>query len=127
MPARWDRGRVSAVSWRPLGGTSRPPAEAAVEGAEDGGGGAAWFEFVVGGLDDGFEGVERQGSALEVGHGAIVTDPGCDVGSGGPGEEVEEVFGAVRAEVVEGVGGEFGGQGVVVLAQGEEAGEEGAV
>jgi hypothetical protein len=131
-----------------------------IEGSEDGGGGAALFGLVFGGLDEGFEGGQRGLAARGVLHFVVVAQPGGDVGAGGPDVEVEEVGGgrhkgqgtrhkgsggilrflgfaglarrglcgeAVGQSAVRGASLEFGGEGGVVLAEGEEAGEEGAV
>jgi hypothetical protein len=63
----------------------------AVEGSEDGAGGAAFFDKVFGELEDFFEGGEGVLAGAVVGFVAAVVDVGGDVGLGGPGLELELV------------------------------------
>jgi hypothetical protein len=118
-----------------------------VEGSQESRGGAARFDGVVGGFEEGAErgdGLEAGGVVLEV---VEEGEPGGDVGLGGPGEEGEEIVGESdgaterrsdgggrrRAPVTlpsprgageRGGGGEFGGEGLVVFVESEEAEEE---
>lgn len=82
---------------------------------EQPGGGAALLDGVWAGLADGFEGVQGELTAAGVGEGRDVGEPGGEGPLGKFHDQIEEVFAALD--------GEGGG----VLAQGEEAGEEGAV
>lgn len=86
------------------------------EGAEEGGGGAADFDLIGGGGEDGPKGVD-DGLAVElVLVGAVRRDVRGDFGAGEPEEEGEDVGGV----------GLFGKLGEV-LVEGEVAEEEGVV
>lgn len=86
------------------------------KGAEEGGGGAAEFDLVGGGAENGSEGVD-DGLAVElVLVGAVGRDVRGDFGAGEPAEEGEEVGAA-------GFGGEFG----EVFVAREVAGKEGVI
>lgn len=98
-----------------------------VEGAEEGGGGAAGFDGVGGVFEDGLEGLDDD-VAVEVGLvGAVGVDVGRDVGAGEPLEKAEEVFGAglfgEKVEVF--VGLEIGRQEGLVL--GRQGGKRGCI
>jgi hypothetical protein len=119
-----------------------------VEGAEEGGGGAALFDFGGGGGDEGFEFGDGQAPGVVVLVLVVAIEPGGDVGAVGPGVEVEKRrHGGTEARrhggwrrfriqdsrfkrrsgSVRGLCFEFGGEGGVVFVEGEEAEEEGGV
>ncbi|MEZ6235039.1 MAG: hypothetical protein R3B68_12705 [Phycisphaerales bacterium] len=83
--------------------------------AEECGGGAAGFDGVVGGVEEGFEAGEGLIEAAVGVEGLEGRDPGGDVGGEGPGEEVAEGC----------VGGV--GEGVEVEVGGDEGVEAGSV
>ena len=93
----------------------RRPASWWHEGPQECGGGAAGFDGVWGGLEDGFEGRDREEAEGLVGLGLVVGDPSGDVGPGGPEVEVKK-----RVRRRDRVGrSEFGGEGLVVEVEGE--------
>jgi hypothetical protein len=64
-----------------------------VEGAEEGGRGAAFFDGVVGGLEEGLEFGDGEAAGVLVLEVVVEREPGGDVGLGGPGEEGEKIRG----------------------------------
>jgi len=100
-------------------GSEGADAAGGIEAAEDGAGGAAFFDGVVGGFGDGFEGVDGLDAGLEgaegvglVGEGFEGREVGLDGGGVGEGEEL----GWVEFFLL--------GEGDHVVAEDEEGGEE---
>lgn len=87
------------------------------DGSEECGGGAAGFDGVGVGFEDGFEGSDAGLAEGLVVLGFVEGEVGGDVGTGGPAVEGDEVF----------LRGEFGGEGSEVEVEGEEAEEAGGV